>query len=119
MIGFGDRILGGTTLRGTVCSRGPSLEAPSSSCNLRTNKRVAGNLHSDLTFSVGPQVQTLLWWPVCVNPEQHTECFRLVDTFYDQYWAMCHCLLSARLLNLKGCFQKTAASWLGGLMSST
>lgn len=32
-----------------ICGRGPSLEASSLSCNLRTNRRGIWNLHSDLT----------------------------------------------------------------------
>lgn len=43
--------------------RGPSLEAPSSSWNLRTNKRGIGNLHSDLTST---SRRILGWGPVTV-----------------------------------------------------
>ncbi|KAK4806050.1 hypothetical protein QYF61_007027 [Mycteria americana] len=48
-----------------------------------------------------------------------TECFLLVGTSYNQYLAVRHPLLSARLMNWKGCVQETAAPWLGGLLSST
>ena len=47
-----------------------------------------------------------------------TECFLLVATSYDEYLVVCHPLLSARLMNWRGCFHKRTAPWLGGFLSS-
>lgn len=54
MIGLGDGVMGGMGIieRRELRSR-PSLEAPISSCHLRTNYRGTGNLHLDLTLMSG------------------------------------------------------------------
>ena len=52
-------------------------------------------------------------------PFAFMEWFWLVATSYKEYLAVCHPLLSVRLMNCKGCLQKAIAPWLGGFLSPT